>query len=101
MSENISLRLPLEVLGKLDDLAQREHKDRSTLIRELLDEGIKGKQIEHAVELYRKGEVTGWQASKLAGVSLRRFYEALQRGGVLIQYNERDLEQDLKALRGE
>lgn len=101
MSENISLRLPREVLEKLDDLAQKEHKDRSTLIREILDEGIKEKRIDLAVELYKRGEVTGWQASKLAGVSLRRFYEALQKKGVLIQYGERDLEQDLKALRGE
>ena len=101
MSENISLRLPHEILEKLDDLAQKEHKDRSTLIREILDEGIKDKRIDLAVELYKKSEVTGWQASKLAGVSLRRFYEALQRKGVLIQISERDLEQDLKALRGE
>ena len=28
------------------------------------------------------------------------FYEALQKEGVLLQYGERDLEQDLKALRG-
>jgi predicted HTH domain antitoxin len=101
MSENISLRLPQEILEKLDDLAQKEHKDRSTLIRELLDEGIKDKRIDLAVELYRKGEVTSWQAAKLAGVSLRRLHEALQRKGILIQYNERDLEQDLKGLRGE
>ena len=101
MSENISLRLPQDVLEKLDDLAQKEHKDIFTLIRELLDEGIKDKRIDLAVELYRKGEVTGWQAAKLAEVSLRRFYEALQRKGVLIQYSERDLEQDLRGLRGE
>ena len=101
MSENISLRLPHEILEKLDDLAQKEHKDRSTLIREILDEGIKDKRIDLAVDLYKKSEATGWQAAKLAGVSLRRFYEALQRKGVLIQISERDLEQDLKALRGE
>ena len=100
MSGNISLRLPPDVLEKLDELAQGEHKDRSTLIRELLDEGIKEKRIENAVELYRSGEVTGWQASKHAGVSLRRFYEALEKEGILLQFAERDLEQDLKALRG-
>jgi predicted DNA-binding protein len=101
MSENISLRLPHEILKKLDDLAQQEHKDRSTLIREILDEGIKDKRIDLAVDLYKKSEATGWQAAKHAGISLRRFYEALQRKGILIQISERDLEQDLKALRGE
>ncbi len=101
MSENISLRLPQEILQKLDDLAQKEHKDRSTLIRELLDDGIKDKRIDLAAELYRKGEVTGWQAAKLAGISLRRFHETLHVKGILIQYGERDLEQDLRGLRGE
>jgi predicted HTH domain antitoxin len=101
MTENISLRLPQEILERLDDIAKSEHKDRSTLIREILDEGIKEKKLDLTVELYRKGEVTGWQAAKLANVSLRRFYEALQRKGILIQYNEHDLQQDLKALRGE
>jgi len=101
MTENISLRLPQEILERLDDIAKSEHKDRSTLIREILDEGIKDKKLDLTVELYRKGEVTGWQAAKLANVSLRRFYEALQRKGILIQYAEHDLQQDLKALRGE
>ena len=101
MSENISLRLPQEILEKLDDLAKKEHKDRSTLIREILDEGIKDKRIDLAIELYRKSEVTGWQAAKLAGISLRRFHQALQSKGILIQYGEMDLEQDLRGLRGE
>ncbi len=100
MSESISLRLPQDTIQKLDDIAKKERKDRSTLIREILDEGIKEKRIDLAVELYRRNEATGWQASKLAGVSLRKFYEALQNRGVLLQYDERDLEEDLKALRG-
>ena len=93
--------VPIGVLESLDDLARRERKDRSTLIRDMLDEGIKEKRIDLAVEQYRRGEVTGWKASRLAGVSLRRFYESLQERGVLIQYGEDDLEQDLKALRDE
>ncbi len=101
MSENISLRLPLDILERLNDLAKREHKDRSALIREILDMGINERRLDLTVELYRSGEVTGWKAAKLAGVSLRRFYEALQRKGILIQYGERDLQEDLKALRGE
>ncbi len=101
MSENIRLRLPQDTIQKLDDIAKKERKDRSTIIREILDEGIKEKHMDLAAELYRKDEVTGWKAAKLAGVSLARFYEALRSRGILIQYNERDAETDLKALRGE
>ena len=101
VSGSISLRLPRETLEKLDRLSDRERKDRSALIRELLDQGIKEKDIEHAVESYRTGQTTGWRSAQLAGTSLWNFYKILNQRGVLIQYSENDLEEDLKALTGE
>ena len=98
MSEPISLRLPRETIEKLDELADREHKDRSTLIRELVDTGIHEKDIDYAVELYRKGQATSWKAAQTARISLYRFIEVLKEKGVLIQYSEHDLEKDLRAL---
>lgn len=97
LSETISLRLPRETIKKLRELADKEGKDRSTLIREILEHGVKEKNIDHAVELYSRGQVTGWRAAQLAGVSLWNFYEILAAKGVLIQYSEHDLEEDLKA----
>ena len=101
VSGSISLRLPQETLEKLDKLSDREHKDRSALIRELLDRGIKENDINHAVESYRTGQTTGWRSAQLAGTSLWNFYKILNQRGVLIQYSENDLEEDLKALTGE
>lgn len=46
------------------------------------------------------GQVTGWKAAQLAGVSLWNFYKALGKKGVLIQYSEQDLEEDLKTWAG-
>jgi predicted HTH domain antitoxin len=97
LSETISLRLPRETIKKLRELADKEGKDRSALIREILENGVKEKNIDHAVELYRKGQITGWKAAQLAGVSLWGFYKILAEKGVLIQYSEHDLEEDLKA----
>jgi len=77
--------LPHETIKKLRELANREGKDRSTLIREILERGVKEKDLEHAVELYRRGQITSWKAAQLAGVSLRRFYKILAEKGVLIQ----------------
>jgi len=99
LNEVISLRLPEETLKKLDELSSREGKDRSTLIRELLDKGIEEKDVEDAVNRYERGEVTGWKAAQLAGISLWNFYKILQERGVLLQYHERDLDGDLEALR--
>jgi predicted HTH domain antitoxin len=97
MSETITLRLPPETAKKLREIAKKEGKDRSTLIRELLEHGVKEKGLEQAIELYRAGQVTGWKAAQLGGVSLWAFYRILAEKGVLIQYSEHDLEEDLKS----
>jgi predicted HTH domain antitoxin len=97
MSETITLRLPPQTAKKLREIAKKEGKDRSTLIRELLENGVKEKSVEQAVELYRTGQATAWKAAQLAGVSLWAFYKILEENGIIIQYSEHDLEQDLKA----
>ena len=97
LSETISLRLSREMIRKLRELAEREGKDRSALIREILERGIKERNLEYAVDLYRRGQVTGWKAAQLAGVSLWSFYRILAEKGILIQYSEQDLDGDLKA----
>jgi predicted HTH domain antitoxin len=96
MSESITLRLPPQTAKKLREIARKEGKDRSTLIRELLENGVKEKSVEHATELYRTGQVTAWKAAQLAGVSLWAFYKILEEKAIIIQYSENDLEQDLK-----
>ena len=95
-SETLSLRIPKETAKKLREIANKEKKDRSTLIREILEQGVKEKNLDNAIELYKAGQVTGWKAARLAGISLWSFYKILSEKGVLIQYSEQDLEQDLK-----
>jgi predicted HTH domain antitoxin len=97
MSETICLRLSKETAKKLRELADKEEKDRSTLIREMIEQGIKEKNMEYAIDLYRKGQATGWKAAQIAGVSLWSFYKILGEKGILIQYSEQNLEEDLKA----
>ena len=97
MSETITLRLPPATAKKLREIAKKEGKDRSTLIRELLEHGIKEKDLNQAIELYCADQVTGWKAAQLAGISLWVFYRTLAERGVLLQYSEQDLEEDLKS----
>jgi len=96
MSETICLRLSKETAKKLREIADNEEKDRSTLIREMLEQVIKEKNMEYVIKLYKKGQVTGWKAAQLAGVSLWNFYRVLGEKGVLLQYSEQNLEEDLK-----
>jgi predicted HTH domain antitoxin len=80
----------------LRDIAKKEGKDRSMLIREMLEKGVKEKSVEQAVELYHTGQASGWKAAQLAQVSLWKFYKILDEKGVLIEYSEHDLEEDPK-----
>ena len=95
-SETLSLRIPKETAKKLREIANKEKKDRSTLIREILEQAVKEKNLENALDLYKAGQITGWKAARLGGMSLWSFYKILNEKGVLIQYSEQDLEQDLK-----
>ena len=97
LTETITLRLPPQTAKKLQEIAKKEGKDRSTLIRELLENGVKQKSTEQAIELYQAGQVTAWKAAQLAGTSLWAFYKLLEEKGIILQYSEHDLEQDLKA----
>lgn len=95
-SETICLRLSKETAKKLREIANKEKKDRSTLIREILEEGIEEKNIEYAITLYQKGRITSWKAAQLANISLWNFYKLLTEKGILLQYSQQNLEEDLK-----
>jgi len=44
VSETITLRLPPKTAKNLKEIAKKEGKDRSTLIRELLENGVRQKK---------------------------------------------------------
>jgi len=98
MSKTVSLRLHKRSLSELDELAKLEDKDRSALVREILEVGVRERKIEHSLRLYQAGKVSMWKAARLAGLSLWEMIEALSSKKIQIQYSEHDLEKDLKAL---
>jgi predicted DNA-binding protein len=58
--------LPRETAKKLREIARKEGKDRSMLIREILEHGIAEKNIEQAIELCRTGQAqVGERLNKL------------------------------------
>jgi len=99
MAEIMSFRLPAETRAMLDELAEDEAKDKSELVRELLTMGLKEKKLQKAIELYKDGKVTLWKAARMADVSLWKMMDVLSERKVEAQYGERELEEDLKALK--
>ena len=50
------MRLLKKTMKKLNEVAEREGKDRSALIREMLERGVNEKDLDRAIELYRTGQ---------------------------------------------
>ncbi len=95
----ISFRIPIFVKREIEKLAQSEDKDKSKLIRELLILGIKERKLEEALKLYSEGKITLWKAATIANISLWKMIETLKEKKINIQYGEKELKEDLKALR--
>ena len=91
----VTVRVPDDVLEKIEEIAKKEGRERSEVIRELIRIGLRDKLIEEALRMYKEGKVSMWKAAKIAGLSLWELIEILKEKGIEIQYSIRDLEVDL------
>lgn len=76
----VSLRLSEEEIKEIDKLAKEQHIDRSSLLRQILANGIKETKLKLAREYYENGDSLGQSAEK-AGLSvwdLLDYFEKLQ-----------------------
>jgi hypothetical protein len=74
--QQINLRLERELVDSLDDLARKDHVDRTEIARRILVDGIAKARMDRALVDYRAERVTAWKAAEDGGVSL---YEMLDR----------------------
>lgn len=74
--QQVNLRLERELVDSLDDLARKDHVDRTEVARRILVDGIAKARMDRALVDYRAERVTAWKAAEDAGVSL---YEMLDR----------------------
>ena len=83
MGEHMSLDIPEDVVQAL----RLPRKDTQGELRRLL-----------AVTLYAKGILGVGKARELAGLSKLEFYTLLKKEGVALNYDEADLEADIKTI---
>lgn len=93
----VTLRLSKRDLRRLEELRRVDDLDRSTMIKMLIEEGMRRR----VVELYRREKLTSGRAAEILGVSLREFLEILEREGVPINWDMESIrayltEKDLK-----
>ena len=91
-TQNLTVRLERELIKKIEEEAQHEKTDKSTVARRLIAAGIEQTQKARAVEEYRKGKCTIWKASEKAGIPLREMIELLRREKIPLHISTEDVE---------
>lgn len=95
----IGVRLPKDVLAKIERLSKEEHEDRSTMIRKLVILGYADFVKEKAAERYLHGKVTLSKAAAEASLTLWEMEKYLVERGFKSSYSTEDLERELELLK--
>ena len=99
MGDAIGIRLPEDVLEKIERLSKEEMEDRSTIIRKLVMSGYKDLMKKKAAEKYLSGVVTLSEASQQAELTVWEMEKYLVDHGFKSSYLIEDLEKELRLLK--
>ena len=95
MAETISVRIPEKELREIEQISKHKKTSKSEILRQVLEEGVKNKKLEIALEKYGNEEVTVSKAAKIADVPLTRFLDILVERNIIFHYPIEDLEEEL------
>lgn len=98
MAKTITTRLPDEYVLGLGKIARAEKLDVSSVVRKLLASAISDWKKNYAAERYIDGDFSFEQAAKFAEISVWDFPNLLKQKKVSINYDEEELESDLKTI---
>ncbi|KXB00707.1 hypothetical protein AKJ41_03785 [candidate division MSBL1 archaeon SCGC-AAA259O05] len=98
MSKTVTTRVDEKLSERIDEIAEEEGLDRSTVVRKFLADGTKNWLIEKSFEDYEAGRITLWQAADRCGLSLWEMIQEARKREVHVPYTVDELEEDLRAL---
>jgi predicted HTH domain antitoxin len=96
--ENVTARMSDEEIHLVDRLAEQRGGSRSDAIREAIRRGAQEELIRVALQRYQDGEVGMRGAARIAGLTIAEMMHEANDRGVMKQYDEADLEDDVDAL---
>ena len=93
----VTIRLSKRDLAKIEALKVIEDVDRSTLIKEFIEDGLRRR----VVDLYRRERLTAGRGAEILGVSLREFLEILEGEGISVNWDSEGIREYLKEKYGD
>ena len=97
--ENVTTRMSEEELALVERLVAASGESRSDVIRTAVRRGAREQLVRLALQRYRDGEVGMRGVADLAGLTIAEMMAEANERGVLSNYDEADLADDVDALR--
>ncbi len=98
MAETVSVRIDETDLKEINAISKLEKKTKSSVLREVLEKGIKEKKLEIALEKFRKNEASVGKAARMADMPLSLFMDILVEKKIDFHYGIKELEEDFEGL---
>jgi predicted HTH domain antitoxin len=98
MGKTLTTRLPDEMAKQIEEIAEIEKLDKSSVIRRLLDKGIIQWKVEFALKLYQDGEVSLGRAAEISLLNIWEFLDKLAEKKIPLNYDTADLINDLETV---
>lgn len=99
-TKRISVTIPEDLLKESEELAEERLEDRSTVIRQLIAEGLKAEKKKKAVDMYMDKKVSLEKAAEIADVSVWKMLDLLRDRNVPLRYDRREAEKEIEDILG-
>ena len=100
MAKTVTTRMDDDYVKKIDELAARKGVDRSAMLRSFLLFALKEHTIRDALEDYKAGIITLWEAAQRCNLSLWGIVQEVKHAHIHTSYDLKEFEKDLRALNG-
>ena len=93
-----TIRLDDDDLKFLEEIAERQSLDRTTLIKRAIKLGVRDILLDNALEMYQKGLCSAWECAREAQITLWEFLDELRKRDIGFKVDDIELVRVLKEL---
>ena len=92
-ARNLTIRLDEKIFREVEEAAEFDKSDKSTVARKLLMLGILEAKRERVLQMYRDGKCTVWKAAQLASIPLREMMELIAEKRIPLHISPEDVDE--------
>lgn len=93
-----TVRLSDETIKALENLTETLQREKSDLMREALQIGIREIKLLHAIDQYRARKISFGRMSELSGLGYRELYAELRKRNIPQRYGETRFREEINQL---